>query len=292
MYYPSASDTHSGDIDELERRFFDGLVLRNGVRKTTRLGRLATLDRWAQDIILEQRFEPPLHILDVAASSGVTALEWSRRMDESGISHQMIATDACVDAQLVSYGRFFHVLVDSTGYPLQYELLGLAFRGEAQSRKGRRGFGLPYLVCRLIHGIAKVFEPSLERRASSGDGGATYQRRRVRMVTHRLLESNHIVMTEENLFEAPTSSDRFDVIRAANILNESYFSPDDLRRAFRALTARLGIGGLLIVARDVPEGPLEGTILKLQPDGDLQVIARLNGGSEIERVPGARITSD
>ena len=78
---------------------------------------------------------------------------------------------------------------------------------------------------------------------------------------------------------------RFDVIRAANILNLCYFNRDQLRCAVANLQERLaGPGARLIVNRTWEDGSNHATMFLLTEAGRFEVEMRLGQGSEIEDV--------
>jgi hypothetical protein len=87
------------------------------------------------------------------------------------------------------------------------------------------------------------------------------------------------------------SRGKVDLVIAANILNRSYFSEDELIRAARNLVQALrGAGRLVVIEnRDTEKATIFRVVV-----GDASVEHRLNGGSEIEHLirdhalPGAR----
>ena len=75
--------------------------------------------------------------------------------------------------------------------------------------------------------------------------------------------------------------DSFDVVRAANILNFSYFADGMIRHMLRNLTKRISGNGILLVSRTHDDGSNRATAFR-RSGNTLSVISRLNGGSEIE----------
>jgi len=73
------------------------------------------------------------------------------------------------------------------------------------------------------------------------------------------------------------------VIRAANILNVSYFSESILRRMISNLKMRLSKHGLLIVCRTKADRSNHGTIFQLQGDS-FTALGRIGDGSEVEHL--------
>ncbi len=123
--------TDPAEYASRERQFFSNLILPNGTFKTTSHQRLNDLNALVARHLPARR---PLQIMDVAASSGVSTLEWSEQLDQLGIGHSMLAGDILVDAWIVTVDENNAVLVDSKGRPLQYELCGRALRVDMPRR--------------------------------------------------------------------------------------------------------------------------------------------------------------
>jgi hypothetical protein len=108
--------------------------------------------------------------------------------------------------------------------------------------------------------------------------------RRVALVSPRLWQSGAVELMESDI----TLPDRrliggFDLIRAANILNRHYFDHATLLRAVANVRSYLrGPGAWLLVVRSVEGTGHHGSLLRLQQDGSLNVIARYGDGSEVE----------
>jgi hypothetical protein len=86
---------------------------------------------------------------------------------------------------------------------------------------------------------------------------------------------------EDDILLNESYTQRFHVLRAANILNLVYFDQPTLERMLLNLRARLLPGGLLIVCRTNESGVNNATIFTLKEDGRFVTTARLNEGSEI-----------
>lgn len=263
------------EFSEVERRFFSGLVMRNGIGKTTRSGRLTELDEWCRTVVaLDAHRE--LDLLDIGISSGITTLEWSESLASANIPHNITAIDLCVEAELTSYAASFHVLSDSTGFPLQFDIFGIAVGKRFRNGGGRWALNIPYGVCRAFHALLQA----IERHTPLSFG----RRKPVRLVADKLLRSAHIVVREGDLFQGGVDSHQYDIIRVANTLNVAYFSSEEISRALRSLGNMLREGASLIVARSKDNGVTEATIFRKISDGRISILAQLNGGSEVEDV--------
>src|SRR5271157_2641182 len=78
--------------DALEAQFFQRVLLPNGTFKTTSPNRLDDLNRFVLPY-LQEIAERPLKIMDIAASSGVSTLEWYDSLKSQGIDCDVTATD-------------------------------------------------------------------------------------------------------------------------------------------------------------------------------------------------------
>jgi hypothetical protein len=138
------SDLQAGvdEVEILERYFFANIRLKNGTFKRTYSHRLDDLN----DLVL--RFIPadrPLKVMDVAVSSGISTLEWMNHLHQAGIEHHMTAGDVALRAAIVSIGKNLRVLIDSTGYPLQFDIRGKAIPNPPGGTNLAR-YGLELLV--------------------------------------------------------------------------------------------------------------------------------------------------
>lgn len=88
---------------------------------------------------------------------------------------------------------------------------------------------------------------------------------------------------EDDVFDMnPTLSNGFDVVRAANILNQAYFHDADLESALVNLRGRVRPAGLLVVCRLWPDDSNHGTVFRLKRDGRLSHRLASGNGSDVE----------
>jgi len=278
---PDSFDTAAQE--EFEREFFASLRLQNGTYKLTYARRFDDLNALVNPLIPPAR---PLKVMDVAVSSGVSTLEWMESLERAGIRHHMTAGDITTKGFLISINEDLHVLVDDTGYPLQFDI-----HGTPVPNPPRRRFGTIYfLQLRLIRKtLAKHFS---ELRTACGDApheeqGAFVKRhgikcRPVALVSPRLKPSPTLEVTDDDILSNTKLAGRFHVLRAANILNRSYFDEETLKAILRNLRARLMSGGLLIVCRTNEQDVNNATVFTLNEAGRFEATARLGEGSEVE----------
>lgn len=257
---------------ELEAAFFRPIRLTNGTFKTTSAGRLGDLNRLVEQHLPVRR---PLSIKDVAVSSGVSTAEWSERLRDRGIEHRMTATDLTISALLVSITDQLRILFDSKGAILQIDMAGYPVYPRISRRLNRWLLGLP---SRLAGRFAARQLAACIRPRSDWTPSSVQQ---LELVTPRLRELG-IEVKEEDLSDPDTSDERWDVIRAANILNRAYFAPHVLSQMLERLTASLDVGGVLAVCRTELDGRNHGSVWRLQPGRSLDLLGRVGQGSEIE----------
>ncbi|HET6865332.1 MAG TPA: hypothetical protein VFH80_05390 [Solirubrobacteraceae bacterium] len=257
---------------ELEDAFYRSMMLPNGTLKTTCAQRLTDVNRLVQQYLPDRR---PVRIKDVAVSSGVSTLEWARELRESGIEAKMTATDLTIFALLVAFTDRLRVLFDSRGGVLQIDIAGYPAYPRLSGRVNRRLAGMP---ARLAGWFVAGELTKLTRSQAGQRGGFV---RQLELVTPGVREAG-IELREEDLTDLGESEERWDVIRAANVLNRSYFGADELRGMVDSLVASLEIGGLLAVCRTDLGGMNHGSVWRSRADGTLELLGRVGRGSEIE----------
>lgn len=257
---------------ELEPAFFRAIRLTNGTFKTTSAARLSDLSRLVEQHLPVRR---PLSIKDVAVSSGVSTAEWSEQLRDRGIDHRMTATDLTISALLVSITDQLRILFDSKGAILQIDMAGYPVYPRLSRRLNRLLVGLPSRLAGRFAArqLARCMHPRADATPSVIQ--------QLELVTPRLRELG-IEVKEEDLSHPPTSEERWDVIRAANILNRAYFAPGVLCQMLEGLMASLEVGGVLAVCRTEFDGSNHGSVWRLQPDRSLELLGRVGRGSEIE----------
>ncbi|MGH8217523.1 MAG: hypothetical protein ACREUT_02980 [Steroidobacteraceae bacterium] len=260
-----------------EDAFFRSLRLPNGTHKTTCRRRLTDLDQLVQGLLPRHR---PLEIMDVAISSGVSTVEWLDSLARAGIPCHLVAGDAVMDACVISLAGWLKALVDRTGRLLQLDIAGHAVRLPPPRRRDRvRYFPLLLLMSR----IAQANAPRVRSCCGSGQGvhGPLLALRPLKLLSPSLAATGRFAAVEDDILRDRHFPHRFDVLRAANILNHGYFDRKTLQKMLANLRRRLRPSGLLIVCRSMPEGTNHGSVFRLGEQGRFSLIAKLNDGSEI-----------
>jgi hypothetical protein len=245
--------------------------MRNGTFKRTQHNRFAALEK-AFSKSIARRAHRIRQVLDLAVSSGVTTVDFAEYLSGLGARFNMVATDAFISAHIVEFGAGIRILAAPDGFPLQYDIRGVAFRPWVRR--------LDYATLGILPRLA--LRASAERRAARLI--AAGRSVPVQLVSPRLAMRPDIRLVEADIRERQDSfCRRFDLIRAANILNRGAFADADLQRAIRHVASYLaGPGALLIVTRTGPDGRDNGTLF-VQSDHGIEILSRHGTGSEIER---------
>lgn len=222
----------SGPVSpEDERRLFEKLRLPNGTWKTTYRHRLGDLDRLLLELLPRDR---ELELMDVAVSSGISTAEWSAQLAAAGVRHRLLAGDLIVSARLLTWGGRVALLSDAGGRePLLLELGGAAVPLRSERR------------------VVRATRPPLAwllRRAS-----VAKRQRQVPLIAAEARQAPEIEVVEDDVMVPGRFPGRFDALRAANLLQRSYFDEPTLLRLIANLRDRLREGGLLAICQTVGE---------------------------------------
>ena len=260
---------------DVEDRFFTDIKTYNDTFKRTASNRFRDID----DCCIRHFDETGAtlgDVLDIGVSSGSTTLDLSDRLHAAGHSAHIVGTDLSLTGYLMPVLPGLRVLVDENGYPLQYELFGRAIR--AWGRRADYVTGM-VAVRGLLHFLS---QGRVQRRLHEHDGSL----RPLQLLSPRLRNRADIRIEKNDIFNRTSHFvERFDFIRAANILNHGYFDETTLRRGFANVMSYLsGPGAWLLVART--NGTTNAaTLFRVSPDGRrLLVVDRIGGGSEVERL--------
>lgn len=224
----------------------------NGTWKTTFPHRLDDLNAALLDLLPRDR---RVDAMDVGISSGISTLEWIEQLRDAGVDCRMVAGDLDLGARLARWGDSAAVVFDGSGRrPLLLEVAGMA----VPLRSARRSV-------RLVRPPLEFLLRPVGRRA-----------RQTWMVGPGLRERPEVRLVEDDITVPGRFEGVFDVIRAANLVQRSYFNDATLRLIVANLRGRLRPGGLLALCQSVDDGN-QATIFRL--DGDhFSAIASLGDG--------------
>lgn len=238
--------------------FFPYIRLPNGSFKTTTAERHVDLDNTLCELL---DAENSYRILDLAASSGTSTVELSHRLSKAGIRHTMFGTDLTLWAHHIRVPPAT-VLFGENDFIYQVDIGSLAFPNTPPSKLGSCVFFAGRYLLKLHHSIFR-------------------KTKRIQLLSRAALESDVLFETGDifGLVAPETFGRKFDVIRASNVLNRSYFSADQISFALKNIRDYLNEDGLLVVNRTA-ESTNMFTVFRLQGTTFSPLLVH-NGGTEI-----------
>ena len=266
---------------EIEEKFFACLKLGNGTAKTTYARRLDDVNETSNSLLPTDR---PLEIMDVGISSGVSTLEWVDSLERRGIEYHMTAVDLMISGLLIGLRDGIDVLTDTAGKPLLIDLHGKWVPYPPGKRHLIR-HGLSILAVRTVLSfIAADAVASASNEQHAPVGKKWFTSRPVPLVYSALVCNPRVSVIRGDLLQQSSLPTGLHAIRAANILNRSYFSDRQLSTIVSNLCVKLRDGGILIICRTDDDGKTAGTVFTKKSSGTVGVAARINGGSEVEEL--------
>ncbi|MDQ6926838.1 MAG: hypothetical protein M3154_11480, partial [Candidatus Eremiobacteraeota bacterium] len=253
-----------------ETLFFRHLRMPNGTYKTTYPNRMPDVDAAVADVIAAAPPGPGMRVqvLDVGVSSGVTTIEFADALAMRGMDVTVVAVDLFVSAFLHRVAGV-DLLCDASGQVLQIASpLGVKGRPHDPHASFARAS-----LQRLFDGVEQIIgSPDGARRGTP-----------IQLVSPRLVRRPGTAIVEHDL-TTPRDEwvDRFDVVRAANVLNRDYFDDTTLRRMLVHLMTYVRSGGLLVLCRTHDETRTNHASVLRRADGMFDVVTRIGDGSEIE----------
>lgn len=269
---PTATQFFGRPLDRIstryEARFFGSLKTGNATFKRTEAGRMAAIDARLVQRLTEagSRID---ELLDLGISSGTTTIELVNALRRSGQVPHVTATDRLIHANLVKLPWGCRALVEPGGHVLQYEVLG------APIRPWRRRLDYVTGMAAIGNAAKRLLGPQVPDAAAGTP---------VALVTPHLARMKNVSLIEDDVTRLnPALIGRFDLIRAANLLNRHYFSPEDMTKAVANVRTYLrGPGSWLLVVRTLHAADHHGTLFRLTADDELEIVDRYGAGSEVE----------
>lgn len=221
-----------------------------------------------------------IEIQDRAVSHGLTSWEWAGCVFRAFPLARFEASDILLELIEISRGGETYI-VEPNGRPIQY--IKPPFVVSIEHPEPRR-----YPVNRIVAARARG---RFERLGLGGNWIETAQTRgwRVRKIpsihpwTRELGRKNpNFQFRLRSVFEITPGA--CDVLRTMNILNRSYFSPEELARGASAVFQSLRPGGIWIVGRTMEEDFKNHVSLLRRREDGWEVLERIGAGSEMEKL--------
>ncbi len=264
-------------LEKRENRFFNQINISGTLYKTTYYHRLDDLNVVVDDYLPKNH---KLQIMDVAVSSGVTTWEWMQHLESAGIEFHMTGGDIAMDVNMISFTRSINVLVGQQGKVFQFDLFGWPLPNSPMRIRGKLFKTLNMLLNFLIR--TKLIK---NRRNQNGGleflSNLLFKVKPLKLISNKVRNVKNLKLIEDDIQnDDPEHHSKFDIIRAANILNKQFFDNEILRKMVANLRKKLKPGGILIICRTIADEN-HATIFKLTDENQFQALETLGQGSEI-----------
>jgi hypothetical protein len=239
-------------------KFLSDIKLRNAVFKTTTPSRFKDMEG-----ILVKYFRPGRRycIHDIAVSNGISSVELHDLLKKNNIDFELNISDKFSRGYF--RGRFLQTVYDATMTPLNYYFCGIYLRhGDAGN-----------LLCRKLHAFMCRHEKSAVKKPVKEFSFYHPE-------TLMLLLKQGLRVLEYDIFETGIT-EKFDFVRAMNILNRVYFPDDAIVKALRLIKNSVKNEGVFLVGRSGPDGVNRAGFFK-KCDNKFIVMEDYNTGSEIK----------
>jgi hypothetical protein len=284
--YNSLDGLPPTQIDKIQERMLRWFRVHNGVLKCTYARRFDDFDRLSVAAIAAH---PPrsqyIRVHDIGASDGRTSCGLYNHLNPIyGERLEFRASDyaPCVYV-LKRPNSTNRLILDDQQNVLQMVTPPFVF-----ILIGRRERLTPYPLNPLIRSLASIFfaRPLLQDYKT---GSSNVQHTRVDLLCGicrtYLNERDNFCFDTYDVLSGPTKG--FDIIRAMNLLNHTYFSEAQLQRAVKNIVRSLKEGGLFITGSNAEQGTVvDGTIYK-HTHGRLTRLEVSGKGSQIDAMISA-----
>ncbi|MFN0120052.1 MAG: hypothetical protein ACKV2V_06090 [Blastocatellia bacterium] len=241
-----------------------------GAWKRTGSGRLRETERLLKKYLAGQG-TGTLSMLDIGASDGITTWEAVQSLRQ-GTGREVRAWLADLYLYLLRYRRGMVVEYRTgDGEPVMARIGRLGLR---LSRPRREVKEMPDPLAQMYLGKESF------RQAMTLDT-------RIPLIHPLAMTESAITAVELNCLERRAEfTGKLDVVRASNILNNGYFTPDQIRAAISHLHAYLRPDGLLVISRnnDVEGGEIERGTLWSRRDQHFERREDFGNGSEVASI--------
>jgi len=281
VYSVERADDKQVSIEEI---FFQRLRLKSGVYKSTYAKRLDDVN---ETLIKNIQPSNVIQIMDVAISAGFSTLELSQALTSKNIQHHITATDINIYSILFSFHPCIEILVGGDDFPLQIDLFGVGVPSTSETVISN---SFILLLKWPLAALVKIF-----RALKLFSYGENFSRKYLAAIpvtlVSKVIGKNHNIAILDDDITQPTKNEmlnKFDVLRAANILNKRYFSDSTLIKSVGYLLERVKPDGILVVCRtnEQEEGGNKnnGTVFQKLSNNKIIVIDQVGEGSDIEQM--------
>jgi hypothetical protein len=284
--YNSLDGLPPAEIDKIQERMLRRFRVHNGVLKSTYARRFDDFDRLSISTIAAHfPTSQSIQVHDIGVSDGRTSCDLYDHLNRLyGGRLNFRASDYAPFLYALKWTHGTNrLIVDDQQHVLQIVTPPFVF-----IELGWRERIMPYPLNFLIRRLVRVFyaRPLLERyKAGSPDIQRTKIELFGRVCRGYMSKQSNFRFDAYDVFSGPT--ERFDIIRAMNILNYSYFSDVQLMQAAENIVHSLKEGGLFITGSNDEQGTIVNGGIYRETKGRLQRIDTSGNGSEIDALISA-----
>ena len=274
------------EVDELFAAALRRLTNPQGAFRRTQRGRFLAFNEEILDLLGRPGFAgSSIRVHDAAVADGSTAVEFFRRLTAPNAPvgvEKFLATDLGSELILLCrFGSRFTAAIDGdTQVPVQ--LIAPPFVFNLPKGENPLWYPANALVRRFL---SRFVVPRLLRDWESGHGDIAEERIELLHpeVRREVTRSAGRFRFERGDILDPRAG-VFDLVRAMNVLNASYFSQDVLQAAIRALAGRLRDGGILLIGGDGDSPGMPSATAFVRTGDRLNVAETWKGGAMVESV--------
>ena len=261
--YNSLDDLPEAEIDRIQERMLGRFPIQNGSLKYTHARRFDEFDRLSSSAIAANRpTGQRIRVHDIGASDGRTSCGLYGHLNELyGERLDFLASDYAPYLYVLKRAHSTRrLIIDDQDHLL--EIVTPPFVFLVVRPESIKLYPLNHLIRHLV--TALYARPLLEAYKA---GGPAIERTRLEILCREcrsyISERNNFRFEKYDVLSGPT--ERFDVIRAMNVLNYSYFPEAHLKTAVENILRSLSEGGLFITGSNMEQGSIvNGGIYKKQ----------------------------
>jgi len=245
--------------EESHHSLMNNILLNNGVAKTTQPGRFTEIDSW-----LAQNFHKScVSIHDIAVSSGITSLELKQKLESDGFKVNLSISDKFMS---LSYFKrnFITYFYDIDGNFVIGNIFGIV----AQKN------------CNNFFFISRLLSKVISKNAKKCFDNCLPELLLLHPEVCSSINQKEITFINYDIFKTSINN-KFDIVRAMNILNPIYFDVNEIKRAVRLIFNSLTEGGIFIIGRTHLDDNKNHVSVYVKKDGHFKLIKSFNGGSEV-----------
>jgi chemotaxis methyl-accepting protein methylase len=278
--YTSLDDLPEIEIDKLQERMLYRFRLQNSTLKCTHAHRFDDFDSLTLSTIATNfQSEQRLRVHDIGASDGRTSCDLYNRLNNlHGERLEFLASDYAPYLYVLKRARSKRrMIVDDQQHVLQ--IITPPFVFIVFHAKGVEFTPLNRFIRSLVSGL--YAQPLLrDRQAGCPDIRRTTLALLCRECLANLRSKSNFRFNAYDVLSGPT--DEFDIIRAMNVLNFTYFTKAQLKKALENISQSLLEGGLFVTGSNNEAGTIvDGGIYK-KTENRLEKIAISGEGSKVD----------